>query len=188
MDWNVSQVRRGARLVAALSLTGALLTTLDRPIHAESDGSISEARLTGTWTVQVTLRDCATGAPLGPAFNSLVTFHRGGTLSESPGSLAFAAGQRSAGHGTWTHQRGRTYRQRMVALILFDTPPNLPGTPGFDPTAPVGPGFFAGWQTVTHTVRLLDADHFTSFGTNAFYRTNGDLYRSGCSTATAERF
>ena len=62
----------------------------------------------------------------------------------------------------------------MVALILFDTPANLPGTPGFDPSKPVSPGFFAGWQTVTHTVRFADADHLTSAGTNEFFKANGD--------------
>ena len=63
------------------------------------------------------------------------------------------------GHGTWTQRSRRTIAQRMVALITFDTPANLPGTPGFDPSLPVSPGFFAGWQTVTHTIRLVDADH-----------------------------
>jgi hypothetical protein len=187
MESNASKTGRGARVAAVLSL-GPLLTTSGNTVLARSDDSLSHARLTGTWAIQVTLRDCATDAPLGPSFNSLVTFHRGGTLNESTASLAFAAGQRSSAHGAWAHQHGRTYEQRMVALILFDTQPNLPGTPGFDPTAPVTPGFFAGWQTVTHTVRLSDADHFTSSGTNAFYKTNGDVYRTGCSTATAERF
>jgi hypothetical protein len=136
----------------------------------------------------VTLRDCGTGAPLGPPFNSLVAFHEGGTISESAASLAFAPGQRSPGLGAWTHRRGPTFRQEMVALILFDTAPNLPGTPGFDPAKPVSPGFSAGWQTVTHTVRLTDADHLQSSGTNAFYKTDGTLYRTGCSTAAAQRF
>ena len=42
--------------------------------------------LAGAWSVQVTLRDCSTTAPLGPPFNSLVSFHAGGTLSESAAS------------------------------------------------------------------------------------------------------
>ena len=120
--------------------------------------------------------------------NSLVTFHEGGTISESAGGLAFAVGQRSAGHGMWSQKGRRNYRQKFIALILFDTPANLPGTPGFDPTKPVSPGFLAGWQTVTHTVELVDANHLTSEGTNAFYKTDGTVYRTGCSTAVGERF
>ena len=170
--------------IAVFVLGGALLTMSNRPAMAEG----RSGSLVGTWAVQVTLRNCATNAPLGPSFNSLVTFHRGGTLSESAGSLAFAIGQRSSGHGTWTREEGDTFSQRMVALILFDSAPNLPGTPGFNPAAPVSPGFFAGWQTVSHTVRLTGDDRLMSSGTNAFYRTNGELYRSGCSTAVGERF
>ena len=64
----------------------------------------------------------------------------------------------------------------MIALIVFDTNP------------PVPPVFFAGWQTVTHTVQLIDADHIRSAGTNAFYKFDGTLYRTGCSTATGQRF
>ena len=76
----------------------------------------------------------------------------------------------------------------MIALVLFDTEPNLPGTPTFDPTRPVSPGFFAGWQTVSHTVRFTSAVDIASTGTNRFYKANGELYRSGCSTATGQRY
>jgi len=76
----------------------------------------------------------------------------------------------------------------MISLIAFDTAPNLPGTPGFNPSLPVSPGFFAGWQTVTHTVSLIDENHARSAGTNEFYKSDGTLYRTGCSTAAAQRF
>jgi hypothetical protein len=66
----------------------------------------------------------------------------------------------------------------MVSLINFDTPP----------TPPASPGFFAGWSVVTHTVELTDADHATSSGTNAFYKTDGTVYRTGCSAAVLVRF
>jgi hypothetical protein len=64
----------------------------------------------------------------------------------------------------------------------------LPGTPSVDPSLPVSPGFFAGWQTITHKVDLSDGDHFTSAGTNAFYKFDATLYRTGCSTAAGRRF
>ena len=102
--------------------------------------------------------------------------------------MAFAPGQRSDGHGVWAKSDRHIYRQKFIALLNFDTPPNLPGTPTFDPAKPVSPGFFAGWQTVTHTVELDDVNHVSSEGTNAFYRTDGTVYRTGCSTAVGERF
>jgi hypothetical protein len=132
----------------------------------------------GVWRVEVTLRNCSTGAPLGPAFSSVVTFHEGGTVSETTASPAFAAGQRTSGQGTWDTLGHHTYTQKMIALITFDTAPNLPVTPGF----------FAGASVVSQTLELTDRDHLASSGTNQFYRTDGTVYRTGCSTATGTRF
>jgi len=185
MNWTTSKALGGHRVAAVLSLTCVLLTAGGASTVVASG---SREGLEGAWTVQVTVRDCVTNAALGAPFNSLVSFHDGGTLSESAGSLSFAVGQRSSGHGSWTREGKDTFLQRMIALILFDTPANLPGTPGFNPSLPVGPGFFAGWQVVTHTLTLSDEDHATSVGTNEFYKYDGTLYRSGCSTATAQRF
>jgi hypothetical protein len=187
MTFNTWKPRVLARTAAIASMTVVLLAATSIGAAAQSSGSDGPG-LVGTWMVQVTLRDCATNAPLGQPFHSLVTFHAHGTISESAGSLSFAPGQRSPGHGVWTRERAHTFGQDMIALILFDTAPNLPGTPAFDPTKPVSPGFFAGWATVSHTVRLTDTNHIESSGTNAFYRTNGEVYRSGCSTATGHRF
>jgi hypothetical protein len=188
MNWRITKTFSNVRSVAVMTIVSALLMTSGGALFAQSNASASDAGPVGTWTVQVTLRDCVTNAPLGPAFNSLVTNHRGGTLSENNASLAFAIGQRTSGHGTWTQTGGHTYLQRSVALILFDTLPNLPGTPGFNPSLPVSPGFFAGWSTITHTVTVDDPDHFSSSGTNAFYKSNGEKYRTGCSTSVGLRF
>ena len=185
MNWTTSKTLAGGRIAAVVTLTAVLLTAA---AGKNAIASGSREALEGTWAVQVTLRDCVTNAALGAPFNSLVSFHDGGTLSESAGSLAFAAGQRSPGHGTWTREGRNTFLQRIIALIVFDTPANLPGTPGFNPSLPVSPGFFAGWQTITHTLRLSDGDHATSAGTNEFYKSDGTLYRAGCSTADAQRF
>ena len=72
---------------------------------------------------------------------------------------------------------------------IFDTPGNLPGTPGFNPTLPIVPPFFAGWATVSHTITLTGPDHITSTGTNAFFKfDSASPDRTGCSTAAGQRF
>ena len=81
----------------------------------------------------------------------------------------------------------QTYSQHMIALIRFGSPANLPGTPTFDPSKPVSPGFLAGSQTVTHRVQLTGADTLELSGTNAFYDASGQVYRTGCSTAVGQR-
>lgn len=186
--------RKTSNLRGAFSLALLMILAVPAPIFASAPAfaesqSKSSNPLVGPWVVEVTLTDCATGTPLpGAPFTSLVTFNLAGTVTEGTGGSGFAPGQRSAGHGTWTHIAGRTYLQRMVVLINFTTPPNLPGTLGFNPALPIGPGFFAGYQIITHKFTLADADHASSHGTNEFFKANGESYRSGCSTAVAVRF
>jgi hypothetical protein len=175
----------GGRRLMAAAVAAVMVAAGGGAVAAH--GQDARQRLAGAWTIQITLRDCTTNAPMG-TFPSLVTFHDGGTISEDPASPAFAPGQRTSGHGQWTRIGARSYRQRMIGLITYDTAANLPGTPTFDPTAPITPGFFTGWSVVTHTVQLVDADHAVSAGTNQFYKADGTLYRSGCSTAAATRF
>jgi hypothetical protein len=175
MNDNSTIIRPGQRMRAAvLTITGALVLCCGSTALAQPPA----AALQGTWGVLVTTRNCATNTPLGPPFNSLVTFAEGGTITESAGGVAFAPDQRSAGHGVWAHQGGVTFSQRMIALLRFSTAPN----------PPVSPGFQAGWQIVTHTVTMTDADHFTSSGGSQNFDLNRQLVRTGCSTAVGERF
>ena len=175
MRWTVSAARYVGRSAVMLSMGLALV--LPAASAASAQQSAAQARtVEGVWYIQVTIRDCATGVALAPAVRSLVTFTAGGTLHESVGGGGFAAGQRSDGHGTWTHKGWQTYDQRFVAMINFATAPGP------------GPGFEAGWIRVHHTVEVIDADHIESAGMNSFYRLNGEVYRTGCSTATGTRF
>lgn len=123
----------------------------------------------GTWGIIVQVRNCQSEAAIGPPFLALITLHSGGTLSETSGAeAAFAVGQRTSGHGVWEKISRHVYDSQLISLVLFETPPNLPGSAGFNPALPVGPGFFKGWDTVTQTLRFTDADHFTSSGASAF--------------------
>jgi hypothetical protein len=175
MTWTVSTARNVGRRTVMLSMGLALVGLAASAVSAQP--TAAEARtVQGVWYVQVTIRDCGTGVALAPPVNSLVTFAAGGTLHESVSGGGFAPGQRTDGHGTWAHQRGHTYEQRFVSLISFATAPGP------------GPGFEAGWMNVQHTVEVIDADHIESAGTNKFHRLNGEVYRTGCSTATGTRF
>jgi hypothetical protein len=175
MGWTVSTARDMGRGAAMLSMGVALIGLAASGVSAQQSAARA-LTVQGVWSVQVTIRDCSTGAALAPPVNSLVTFAAGGTLHESVSGGGFAPGQRSDGHGTWTHQRGHTYDQRFVSMINFATAPGP------------GPGFEAGWMKVQHTVEVIDADHIESVGTNRFFRLNGEVYRTGCSTATGTRF
>ena len=108
MDVRTSKTPGASRLVALISLAGVLLAISGGTIRAESRESDSESGIVGTWAIQVTLRNCDTNSPLGAPFNSLGTFQLGGTSVGSTASLAFAAGQRTAEHGIWSHLHQRS--------------------------------------------------------------------------------
>jgi len=174
------------KVPGVLALSCALLAMSGSGAAGQS--SSSREGLVGAWVVAVTVRNCETNAPV-HTDNALISFHRGGTISESAQGAAFAPGQRGPGHGAWTHEGADRYTMKLIAPVTYETQPNLPGTPTFDPTRPVSPGFFAGWQTVTHTMQLnANGEELVSSGTNTFYRFDGTSYRTGCSTAAARRF
>lgn len=135
--------------------------------------------LQGTWLVVTQQRNCTTDAPIGAPHRALVTYHAGGTLSDSSAVPSFAVGQRSEGHGIWSHDGGLTYTARWVAMLQFDTAPNTP---------PGSPGFQAGWQVATNTISLSGPDSFTSTGVSEFVNLSGQVYRVACASRSAERF
>jgi len=148
---------------------------------AAGQSEFREARLVGTWRVQVTLVDCQTGTPLSaPPFSSLLTFAVGGTMAEDTTNPAFGPGQRGAGQGVWEHKGWHTYGARSVAFINYTTPP--------DP-ATHNPGFEAGEQTITQTITFNDdPDAWTATAAIQFTDTTGTVYRQGCAVASAQRF
>jgi hypothetical protein len=135
--------------------------------------------LQGAWGVVTQPVDCTTNVPLGPPERGLVTYHLGGTFTESSGGLAFAPGQRSNGHGTWAATGGPGFNSRLVAMILFETAPNTP---------PGSPGFQAGWLVATHTITMSGPDNFTATASVQFANLTRSVYRSACATRVGERF
>jgi hypothetical protein len=173
MSSTVSLSKRNGALAPSLMIAAALMIGVAMPAEGQAQS------LEGVWGTVTQPVDCTTGTPLGPPERGLLTFHQGGTLSDSSGGLAFAPGQRSAAHGSWASTGGLTYALRLVALIVFDT---APGTP------PGSPGFQAGWLVSTNRVTLSGPDNFTATANVQFYNLGRIVYRNACATRTAERF
>ena len=131
-------------------------------------GQDGGGRLEGTWNVQVTLRNCQTGAQI-RTFPSLTTFVAGGTTFDSTSSIPQA--QKTPGHGVWNHVGGNIYRFSFKSFT-------------FDPG-----GNFTGWTKIAHEATLgSNAAEYTSTGTAELYNASGTLFLTGCSTTTATRF
>ncbi len=125
-------------------------------------------RLEGTWDVQVTLRNCQTGAEI-RSFPELTTFMFGGTMLDSTSGIPQAL--KTPGQGVWSHVSGDTYRFSFKSLNFNSA------------------GAFTTSTKVTHEATLnSDATEYTSVGTAEVYDPAGNLILTGCSTTTATRF
>ena len=125
-------------------------------------------RLEGTWDVQVSIRNCQTGAEI-RSFASVTSFIFGGITIDSTSGTPQA--QRTPGQGVWSHLSGNTYRFSFKTFS-FDAGNN-----------------FTGWTKITHDAWLdSNGTQYTSAGTAEVYAPNGTLVFTGCSTTTATRF
>jgi hypothetical protein len=142
---------------------------LSEVIHSRTAQSGNS--IVGVWEATVTPRNCQTGDPVGPPFQSLVTMHEGGTMSEYGANPATPF--RSNGQGFWERGwRGEgNYYQRFV----------------FFPLTPAG--IAVGKVKVTQTVDYnRHTDEFTSSGSFQLFNPAGVVINTGCSTATGIRF
>ena len=153
-----------------LALGGIALAVSLSAMFAPAWGSNQGAggRLEGTWDVQVTIRNCQTGAPI-RTFASLTTFMSGGTSIDTTSGTPQA--QRTPAHGYWSHTGGNTYHFSFKTFS-FDTGGN-----------------FVGWTKISHDATLdSDGSQYSSAGTAENYAANGTLLFTGCSSTTATRF
>lgn len=166
---NVSRFWRRFWAWAALAFAGALVLSLGTSAIAQNRGT--DAGLRGTWVVEVQQQDCQTGAALGDPFRSLLTFARGGTMTETTSNPMFYPSERGPGHGVWSRTGDHKYRASSVALITLN-------------------GALTGSQTITQTIEMgNNPDMFQT--TNAqvqFFAPDGTFLRGGCATASGTRF
>jgi hypothetical protein len=158
------------KIIGGTVLAVLMISTLTTWVTAQDNGNGRNGggRVEGTWDVQVTIRNCQTGAAI-RTFASTTTFMSGGTLIDSTSGTPQAL--RTPGHGVWEHISRNTYRSSFKSF-------------NFD-----AGGNFTGWQIVRHEANLnTRAAEFESAGTAEVYNANGNLVFTGCSTTTATRF
>jgi hypothetical protein len=145
-------------LAATVVLAGALVP---------ASGSNGRARkIEGTWRLEVTLRNCQTGAAIGTT-PGLHTFLAGGSMLSNP---AVTPSLLSTGHGVWEHVGGRSFTNTIVLFI-------------FNPD-----GTYAGSTTVTRDVELSEnSDELTSTDTAVASDPNGNVIGTRCATAVGHR-
>jgi hypothetical protein len=162
--------RTAVLLLAGIGILGTGLIA-----RTQSSQSGSEKGLEGTWRVQVSTTDCATGLQ-GASFAALLSFAQGGTLTGTTTSPVFQPGQRTSDYGTWGRGDAHTYKAVSDAFILFNSAPNPPV-----------PGFQRGTQRIMQSIQVND-NQLTSVASTQFFDLTGNLLMTGCATATGQRF
>ena len=175
MNFNTMQ-----RIATAVISAAAALAILPPGALAQKN---HQHRLEGTWSVQVTQRDCSTGAPLGVPFLSLLTFAHGGTMTETTSNPMFYPAVRGPGHGVWQHLNGNGgpkggpdgdehhYQASSIALITVN-------------------GVLTQEQIIRQTIQMGNNPNLfqTTAASVEFYTPAGTLVRKGCATAQGTRF
>ena len=140
------------------------------PFQAGLASDHAQRSIVGVWSLEVTLRVCATGAPVPGVdpFPALNTFHQGGTLTEF--GTRFSPATRNVGQGVWKKTGRFTYQSHFV-FQRFDAN-----------------GLYIGDQDVRRTSRLSpDGAWLTTEATVEIRDANGVVVMRGCATEDGSR-
>lgn len=118
----------------------------------------------GAWRTVVTPVNCQTGEPVAPAFQGLLGFHDGGTLSGTSTVVTVA-------YGGWQRERGWQNYSFAFTNFRFNSS-----------------GVFIGSQVVRQTAVLENGNQFASAGTLEIFDVNSNLIATGCANSTGTRF
>jgi len=133
---------------------------------AEDDGSRNG--LEGAWRLQLTVRDCQTGAAL-RTFPAVATFAKGGTLTlTTAGQLPSLS---TTALGVWRHVNDHSYSAVSEAFV-------------FSPA-----GAWIQTHRLTRAIEIgEDGNEFTDTVALEIFDTNGNVIVRGCATSVATRF
>jgi hypothetical protein len=157
-------------LAAAVTFTAAKQGNAQTSEGQEEQQNLgSDAKkLVGTWRVQVTIRDCATGVEI-RTFRSLLTFAHGGTTAETTSSTSPLL--RGPGHGIWQRTGDHTFSNQFEAFTFNSA------------------GAWTGTQKIMQHIEIgPDPDEYSSSGSNQIVDINGNVLVTGCNTAIGRRF
>ncbi|HMG00284.1 MAG TPA: hypothetical protein VK560_03485 [Gemmatimonadaceae bacterium] len=158
----------GMYLVPVFALAVMLLLTTSGLGAQEGNSGSQAGPLEGMWRVQLTVRDCQSGA-VQRTFPALFAFAKGGILTYT------TAGQPPAvatpGYGIWGHTGGHSYSAVTEAFI-------------FNPA-----GSWIQTHRLTREIELNKAaDEFTDTTQLEIFDTSGNLIVTGCATSVGRRF
>ena len=157
-----------SKLKGTILTVAALMVACAAGAGDSHKGRDHTAHLQGTWTTQVTVRNCVTGDMLLGPFAGMSTFHQGGTQSET--AAGSPTSRRGPGHGLWYRTGKHAFASRFV-FQRFDLNGLLIGTQEVRATQDVAEG--SRQATAVAKIQLLDV--------------NGVQVGAACATAEMSR-
>lgn len=162
-------IRSTLTLAIRRTLLAAAIAAITLSAARAQENEGNERTLQGTWAVAVTLQNCSTGVAVAPPFQSLLTFARGGTMTETTSNPSIFPAERSPGHGVWERTAVDRYRSLTVAYITVN-------------------GTLVKTQSIEQKIVLLDDDHFrTTSAAISFVKPDGTPAGAGCAIGTGKR-
>ena len=156
-------MKSAACMTIAIALCMGLALTAS---HAQENPGSHGGQIEGTWRVQVSLRNCQTGAEV-RTFPAMLTFAVGGTLTGT--STVIPPSARGGDFGIWQFNGHGSYSAVSEAFLFSG-------------------GAWSQTQRITQAITLSqDASTFSSDAHTEFFDTAGNLVSSGCATAVATR-
>jgi hypothetical protein len=154
-------------LVPVFALAVMLLLPLG--LGAQQGNSESQAgRLEGMWRLQITVRDCVTGA-VQRTFPALFAFSKGGILTAITAGLPSAS--TTPDYGVWRHTGSQNYSAVSDSFL-------------FNPA-----GVWIQTHRLTRAIELdRGGDNFTDSIKLEIFDPNDNLIAMGCGTSVARRF
>lgn len=167
----------GAALAMLMLIGGWQIMVSAQDAGKEGYEDLRRRTIEGVWRNQITIRNCQTGAPI-RTFPGLLTFHKGGTLSETAEGQVIGeinpAGQlivRSPGHGLW-ERRGWRHYQGSFTSLQYNSANRT----------------FAGTVKITQDIELsFDGNSFNDTATIQIFAPNGTQVATACATAVGTR-
>jgi hypothetical protein len=155
-----------ACLIVAIVLCVGVSYTTRGDDDQGNRGASRGGKIVGTWRVQVTLRNCQTGAEI-RTFPALLNFANGGTLTGT--STVLPPSARGGDFGIWKRNGHGSYSAVSEAFLFNGA-------------------VWSQRQRITQAITLsADDDTFYSNARTEFFDPVGNLVSNGCATAIATR-
>jgi hypothetical protein len=165
----LTKLMTGITLMVTLAATASAQSGV-LPGVAQGGERREEGRtLVGTWMVQVTRQDCQTHTQIGNPFLSLLTYNRGGTMTDTTSNPQFGQSVRGPGHGVWIQSHQHSYKVLSAAFVTMN-------------------GTLVSTQFLTQKIDVTTPDDYVvPTASIEFIAPDGTILSTGCATAVGKR-